>query len=444
MRLAPRFERLGQVAGAAQGRLLLTDTSTNLDSIAASAARLEPTSLAFERCVQHVFREHSVRVKQELEKQVAQYLSGPKRLQKLQTVVERLTRLNLEMAPGANFSIRPFLTQKQAATFPAIQTAAKPVYVFDAAGTRTHTWNDGGLKEHGPYSGQSLTPARPQVCVICQRHRKEQVERFLHKFLHGIPPSKREKSLFAEGFLHKYAVADLSLEFFLANGSTVDAYQRAALSAMEQQRSGHRRWNLVLIQADEFFRNLDGESNPGLVAKAHFLTHGIATHEFEIESTYLRDSQLSYVLNNMALACYAKMGGIPWLLQSNANAAHELVIGLASASISEGQMCDRERVVGIITLFTGDGNYQFSNLSSAVPVNSYQDALFATLQAAINHIWHDMNWQPHEPIRMAFHAFQSAKQAEVNAVRQVMAGLRSCLNNQFGCSLLSMSRTMAI
>jgi hypothetical protein len=47
----------------------------------------------------------------------------------------------------------------------------------------------------------------------------------------------------------------------------------------------------------------------------------------------------------MALASYAKLNGIPWLLKANPTIAHELVIGLGSANIGERRLGERERFV---------------------------------------------------------------------------------------------------
>jgi len=68
----------------------------------------------------------------------------------------------------------------------------------------------------------------------------------------------------------------------------------------------------------------------------------------------------------MGLATFAKLNGIPWLLKANSPKTHELIIGLGSAEVGEGRLGQRERFVGITTMFTGDGNYHISNLSKAV------------------------------------------------------------------------------
>jgi len=74
--------------------------------------------------------------------------------------------------------------------------------------------------------------------------------------------------------------------------------------------------------------------------------HQIPVQEFKIEAAQKTDRDLQYSLNNMAPATYAKLNGIPWLLKANPTIAHELVIGLGSANVSESRLGNRERYVG--------------------------------------------------------------------------------------------------
>ena len=60
---------------------------------------------------------------------------------------------------------------------------------------------------------------------ICQKAQKGRVEEFLHKFINGIvlpPPSpnyrgKPQRNYFEKGFLRKYALQNVTYEFFLAD-----------------------------------------------------------------------------------------------------------------------------------------------------------------------------------------------------------------------------------
>ena len=82
-----------------------------------------------------------------------------------------------------------------------------------------------------------------------------------------------------------------------------------------------------------------------------------------------------------------------------------------------GRLGKRERLVGITTIFGGDGNYHLSNLSKAVKVDDYQDALLKTLRTAIANVRTGMNWQPGDRVLFVFHAkFKRFSNKEVQAV----------------------------
>lgn len=155
------------------------------------------------------------------------------------------------------------------------------------------------------------------------------------------------------------------------------------------------------------------------------MSHQIPSQEFELETVNLRDRQLVYVLNNMALATYAKLDGIPWLMKSNRTIAHELVFGLGSASIGEGRLGTRERIVGITTVFSGEGKYHLSNVSQAVPMTEYKQALFDSLKNTINKVRDELNWQRRDHVRLVFHSFSPFKKVDVaEVVKNVVSSLQ--------------------
>jgi hypothetical protein len=259
--------------------------------------------------------------------------------------------------------------------------------------------------------------------VICQEDRKGQVEQFLFKFVHGVNSQGKNRAPFLKGLVGKYRLDDVSLKFFTTEDDTAIGYQKAAREALAMQRDADVKWNLALVQIEERFHDLSGEDNPYLITKAAFLAHQIPVQEFEIETTRLPDYQLGYVLNNMALATYAKLGGVPWLIKADPTIAHELVIGLGSANIGRGLLSKRERIVGITTVFTGDGNYWLANLSEAVPIDDYKEALLKSLKTTINKVKQVMNWQQREHLRLVFHSFKPFKNVEADAVKQLVADL---------------------
>ena len=427
-RIAPGLELLGCVKSREGSQLRLTDSRDGIETVEAS--EVWPETRVFAACLSHVFAERGPRVAELLERERAALRQGPARLARIKKTCGFLGSQQHQMAPGVPFTFGPLLDSANT-SFPRLESAPRPVYVFDQTGSKTDMVRDRGLNVHGPYTAQVFTPNQPRICVVCQQSMKGQVEQFLQKFADGVrlpPPSanykgKVPKNYFEKGLRRKYVLKDVRYEFFVAENSSIDAYKKACHKAIEKHGSG-QKWDLAMVQIENSFRELPAKCNPYFATKVSFHTHQIPVQEFQIEKTRKPDSQLSIVLNTMGLATYAKMNGIPWLLKANPTIAHELVIGLGSANVGEGRLSGRERFVGITTVFSGDGNYHLSNLSKAVSMDEYETALLETLRDAILKVRQDMNWQPKDHVRLVFHAtFKRFSGEEAQSIKRLLREL---------------------
>lgn len=421
-RLEPISKLVGRVTGIDASTLMLDDNRPEVPSIEAHDAFLHSGLNSFDACMLLAFGNDAPRVRERLEQRLAHERSGPQRLSAIRKLADHFADQSLELMPGV-FAKADVVLDATNRRCPRLFTAPKPVYVLDPTGAQTNTWHDGGLQRHGPYSRQTFSKNRPRVCVVCQTSAKGRVEQFLQKFLHGVRHPKKQHGPFDNGLIGKYRLDDVDLFFFCADGDTATDYRRAAQQAIERSTDNNEKWDLALVQIDKSFRERPFSDNPYLVTKQELLTHQVPVQEFTLELSDMWDGQLAYALNNMALATYSKLGGIPWLVQCDKAIAHELVIGLGSANIGEGRLGERERVVGITTVFTGDGNYRLSNKSQAVPFSEYADVLLESLRTTITTIAEDMNWQAGDDVRLIFHAFKPFKNVEVEAVKSLMAEL---------------------
>ena len=104
-----------------------------------------------------------------------------------------------------------------------------------------------------------------------------------------------------------------------------------------------RRYDLAFVIIKESHRLL-GNNDPYLVAKATLMNYEIPVQEIEIETIDLPISNQPYVLNNLSLASYAKMGGIPWVMASTKGKGvmHELVFGVGSSIVRQGRLQGQE------------------------------------------------------------------------------------------------------
>lgn len=99
------------------------------------------------------------------------------------------------------------------------------------------------------------------------------------------------------------------------------------------------------------------------ICKSILLSNGIPSQFDEIYK--LRTNQRPWILSNIALATYAKVGGTPWVVADTAK-KQELIMG-----VSRAQEKNKEYVVGFVTLFNQDGDFLL--LHSKTPVINWEE-----------------------------------------------------------------------
>ena len=291
----------------------------------------------------------------------------------------------------------------------------KPIFVFND--NVEADWVEKGLTQNGPYTKRTFDKNDPSICVICAQRDKGRVEQFVRKLLKGISNTK----YFRNGLEGKFMLGTSRVEVFATASDSVDSYKNAIETAIRKKVDDGSRWDLALVQVRQSFKKLKVTENPYYIGKSLFFLHQVPVQDFTIELLAQSDYSLGYSLNNMALACYAKMGGVPWLLKASPTLSHELVIGIGSANIGQERSGDKQRIMGITTVFSGDGNYIVSNSSRAVVPEAYSQALTTLLEETIEKIQKRMNWQKGDTIRLIFHAqVKKFNQEEIEAVRAVI------------------------
>jgi argonaute-like protein implicated in RNA metabolism and viral defense len=93
--------------------------------------------------------------------------------------------------------------------------------------------------------------------------------------------------------------------------------------------------------------------------KSKLLANGIPSQMVAIENVNNAKSR-QYILENVALASYAKVGGTPWTV-STTTSENNLILG-----ISRAQDYLKKYLVGFVTLFSNDGDFLFMNSKAPV------------------------------------------------------------------------------
>jgi len=126
----------------------------------------------------------------------------------------------------------------------------------------------------------------------------------------------------------------------------------------------------IVIIADRD-ADLPDAVNPYWHSKAVLLMAGVATQHARLSKITDRPESLQYILQNFSIALYAKLKGIPWTVDHDLTIADELVIGVGAVELSGSRLEDRQRYVGITTVFRGDGNYLLGQLAAEAPYAEY-------------------------------------------------------------------------
>jgi hypothetical protein len=428
----PRVESYLRLAGRVTdirgSKLTLEDFGDGSPSIEAANVFLEPRPENMAWCVKQYAGSNADRVLDQADATAMQLLSGRDRLSLIGKTFDYLRNQTIELVPGAPLVLGPLAGSKPASLPFRSEPISKPRLVFDPSGTKSDSWNERGLDQYGPYDQRTFTPKQLRIAVVCQAVHEGQVDGFLGKFLDGLPDVKTGsgdfvRAPYAKGFIRRYALEAPKLQTFTAENTSVAAYTAACREAIEAATDGGFEWNLAIVQIDHDFRELPGPDNPYFATKAMFLKNRVPVQEITLETMRFGDQQLVFAMNNMSVATYSKIGGIPWLLKSHPTVAHELVVGIGSQTISTSRLGNQERVVGITTVFSSDGKYLLDDRTAAVPHDQYKVELFKSLSRSIENVRRIDNWRSTDAVRLIFHVFKQMADHEADAVGDLVESL---------------------
>jgi hypothetical protein len=276
---------------------------------------------------------------------------------------------------------------------------------------------DPQIETNGPFDADSFERKQAKIGLIFPSEHKGYAETLAAQLRDGVPPAGKAQP-FSQGMVRKFRLQ--SIEFIsapvISKGDRAQAYRVAALEAARQGVDVA----IVIVSDDD--RNLTGAESPYYVTKAALMSQGIPVQMVRIQ-TILQEG-ITYSLNNIALALYAKLSGIPWTLSVQQRLVHEVIVGIGSARVGFDRLSERDRLVGITTVFSGDGNYLLGNATAEVSSENYQAALLASLESNLADLRRRFGWQPRDKIRIIFHqSFKRYKETEAAAVAQLVARL---------------------
>lgn len=147
--------------------------------------------------------------------------------------------------------------------------------------------------------------------------------------------------------------------------------------------------------------------------KSILLGNGIPC-QFITSDKLLSTNQRPWILSNIALATYAKVGGTPWVV-ADPSGKRELVMG-----VSRAQDEDQNYIVGFVTLFNQDGDFLL--LHSKTPVVSW-NAYVEGLEELIVDGYQDYEENFGIPESLIIHFHKRPGKQEIDAVNRALTHL---------------------
>lgn len=143
-----------------------------------------------------------------------------------------------------------------------------------------------------------------------------------------------------------------------------------------RSRADDPKLALVLVPHSERWET----ERPYYEAKALFARLGIPTQM--VTSELMQDDrEFGWSIANIALAAFAKLGGVPWVVESPLG-DHDLIIGVGRADIRDANSAVR-RIFGYAMSFTSNGLYRQNwSFTPAASEDTYLERLEEAITGA--------------------------------------------------------------
>jgi hypothetical protein len=417
-KVARHLRYAGRVTANDGVALTLADHGDGPAQMPLRSAFLEPTRVNFNTVVQVLMQGGADQVLGDLQKVEGELRAGKASFEALQRGLSYFGRAGLQIADGVSLEVVGLLDQRRTVVFPPREVFPRPTFSFDPGGSRNDTWVQRQLDVTGPYDRATFERKRPRIAVICEARRRGDVAETVAYFLEGLPDVKSSKGLVPHGtgLVGRFRLQKPQVEVFEAQDDSGSAYAGAARNALSTAATRDQPWDLALIQVQRAWKDRPSDNSPYWSAKAAFLRRDVPVQALSAEMMQMDDFEFACALANASLASYGKLGGTPYLLKARPSTDHELVFGLGSHTRKERRRGAGERVVGITTVFSSQGNYLLDARTAAVPFDRYPTELKITLVEAVKRVRLEEAWRAGDTVRLIFHAFTQLRHETAEAV----------------------------
>lgn len=274
----------------------------------------------------------------------------------------------------------------------------------------SHTAPDAwkGLNTFGPFDNTGVELQKKSVLFVFPESAREHARK-LARGLEGHKGFRGVEKMFRVPFSGKmmdYLAFDADLS---APAATAASY-RKAIQKWNDSRTTTPVVALVLIPRSDRWET----ERPYYEAKAAFAQLNIPTQMVTTELLE-NESQFDWSIANIALQMFAKLGGIPWLVEVPAS-DDDLIIGIGRSEVRRD--VGRQRLFGYALSFASNGYYRSAWVFKPVAtVEEYEKRLQEAVAGSIRKSTTAMD-QP--PRRIVLHLGKKTGHREIGAVEAAM------------------------
>jgi hypothetical protein len=380
------------------------------------------------------YQQGFARGKQDLAKRFRKLISPKEKHRLIKSLVtERLMKPKrtdlvepLLLLPGLVASFSDMQAATESADTFRVLPFQRPSYSFDPAGNKTSRRPDEGLQSYGPYSQERTRDQKHRILVVAPAEHKGVVQRAMTKLRQGIKIPGQRQVFTGLGKMYRLPHLQFDEHYFpLSRTAPMKSYGDAIHQALIDIGREDECYDLVLVVIRDDFEQLPDSENPYYQCKGFLLqtTPAIPTQALKIEKLRATDYNLQYILNTVALACYAKMGGTPYVLRTPVGGPTELVFGIGRAVLRKSRFGAGEQTIGFSTVFRANGEYVYNDCTPYCDQDDYAVHLEETVRRTVKQVAGFEQISDGDKLRLIFHVYKRTGKKEIRAIRNAIGKL---------------------
>jgi len=249
-----------------------------------------------------------------------------------------------------------------------------------------------GISQFGPYDKNIFLKKEVSPAIIYPSIFEKEVKRFAESFIKGV-------GIFP-GFRKWFRINIEKLDEYSIKSPTLENYDEKLKDVVT------KNYDIVFVIVDEEARSPQLYS----LIKTVLLGNGIPCQVIRSNTINEVDEKLQWVVANIALSSYAKIGGTPWVINSREN--FEIVLGMSRAIDK-----NKKVIVGFVTIFKHNGDFiLFYSKSPVTTWEKYEEDLERLVYDAIR----EYERKEATPTSLVFHFHKRTGRKEIAAVKNAI------------------------